>query len=220
MDSRAPRRRLRHNQHRAPQRRRRSRIRVAKRRIETPHAVEPRRKRNVTQRQRALFDQLLGKQQPPRLRHLHRRRSQMRLEQAPQMTRSHADALTQVFHRALVEITGINRAERTRHQCFAPGQRTQNRRPLGPAAQAGPQARCKRRSGAGEKTHIAPQRRTRRAHRPAKDAGGLHADKKAPVKARIARLVSAEQFIRAPRSDHLAKIATSVDRRLVCSACA
>src|SRR5262249_23636315 len=58
---------------------------------------------------------------------------------------------------------------------------------LGPASQAGPEARLLRRGGSREESHILGARRPRRADRSAIDSCGLHAGEEPPIEARVAR---------------------------------
>ena len=63
-------------------------------------------------------------------------------------------------------------------------------RQLGAAAQTRPETRPFGLGGVGEKVAISRQRCARFAHRPAVNAGALHAKEKKPVKAGIARAQS------------------------------
>jgi hypothetical protein len=56
----------------APQRRRRPSEQIAKRLVEAADAVETRCQRDLGHRQRGFVDQLLGEQNPPRLRNRNR----------------------------------------------------------------------------------------------------------------------------------------------------
>ena len=66
--------------------------------VESPHAAESSRERNLSHRQPGFVYQLFGKLQPARLRHGAGRRSQMTQEQPPKMARADAEALGKAFY--------------------------------------------------------------------------------------------------------------------------
>jgi hypothetical protein len=74
-----------------PQRSRRTPEHLQKGFIEAADAVEARGQRDLGHRQRRLVDQLLGEQDPPRLRDRDRRRPDMLAEQPAQLARADAE---------------------------------------------------------------------------------------------------------------------------------
>lgn len=166
--------------------------------IEAPHAGEAAGQRHLGDGQARVGQQLLGRQQPARLQVLQRRHAQGRLEDAAQVPVAHAQAVGQLRHQgaAAVGAPGLGRiqqAQRLAHEdargvLHRPRQRL--RRQLGPAAQAGPEARALGLRGEREEAAVLAPRRAHGADRAAVDAGGGHAREETPVEARVARLQS------------------------------
>nr|WP_276602998.1 hypothetical protein [Nannocystis pusilla] len=124
----------------APQRRRRPAEALLHERVEAAHAGEPGRICDLRERQRGVLQQLLGEREPPRLRQLDRRRPELRLERAPQVTPADAEAPGQRVDRTVVEVAGVDARERGGGEPRQGVDRRPPRRELGPAAQAGTKA--------------------------------------------------------------------------------
>jgi len=161
--------------------------------VEPPHTAETRRQSHICHRHLRLVDQLLGKENPSRLRHRDWRSSKMLQKQAPKLPLSHSQASRQPLDTCGI---AIKRALRNQRQCSrnrvrraAPRGHIRSR--LGTAAQAGPEPSvlCRRRRS--EKAAVLELCRPRRADRSAIDPGRCNANVDQPVKTGISALQGA-----------------------------
>jgi len=81
-------------------------------------------------------DQLLGQQDPPRLRHRDRRRPDMLAEQPPQLPRADAEPVGKALDIGLVESAGFDQGERAGHGVAGAAPEREIGRGFRPAAQA------------------------------------------------------------------------------------
>src|SRR6266853_1074366 len=156
-------------------------------RVETPHAAETARERDLGDRQRSVGEEALREQQLLRLREFHRRYAELGAESAAQVPVGDAQArgdrvqsfLVQrpVFHHAR---GGLREARRRVHARVAGCE-------LRPAAQARPVAARLRGRRAREEAAVLAFGRLDGAHRAAIDARRRDRDEKAAVKSGVTR---------------------------------
>ena len=176
--------------------------------VEAAHAIEARSQRHLGHRQRRLVDQLLGKQDTPRLRHRDRRGPEMPLKQPPQLPPTDAEPVGKTLDIVAIEAAGFNQGKRARHGIGRAAPERELRRDFRPAAQARPEARFLRRRRGRKERHVLEFRSPRRADRPAIDSGGFDAHEQPPVEADVAgrdRAVAGDAVHIDPRTiDHCA----------------
>jgi hypothetical protein len=188
----------------APERAGRAAKQVAENLVEAAHAAEARGQRHLGHRQAGVVQQLLGEQHAPRLGDGDGRGAEMVLEQPPELAATDAQPLGQYLDIgiAAVERTLGDQGQGAVYRVGGAAPEGEVGRDLGPAAQAGPEARLLRRSGRGEEAAVLELGRARGADRPAIDAGRGAADEDVAVEASIVALESAvvgpvvEQFHR------------------------
>ena len=147
--------------------------------VEAAHAGEAAGQRHLRHRQARVGEQLLGRQQPARLQVLQRRDAELRLEDAAQVAVAHAQPRGQRCDGAGAVVAPRRRARRAAGRPAAPGcaRRPRStscsrvRRQLGPAAQAGPEARGLGLRRVAEEAAVLAPRQLHAADRPAVDAG-------------------------------------------------
>ncbi len=169
-----------------PQRRRRTSEHLQKGFVEPADAVETRRQRDLGHRQRRLVDQLLGQQNPSRLRHRDRRRPDMLAKQPPQLARADAQPICKPLDIGLIEAASLDQSERARHGVGGTAPERKIGRRFRPAAQTWAKARLLRRRRRGIERYVLEFRGARRANRPAVDAGGFDTHEQPAVEAGIA----------------------------------
>jgi hypothetical protein len=141
---------------------------------------------DLRHRQVGVIDQALRKVQPLRMCNGQRRGAKVLAEQPPKMPARDAKPRRELLDATFIECAFGNQAQTTPDRCrrSAPGRRSG--RTFGPAPQAGPETGFAGSGRAGEKRDVFFFRHVCRADRTAVNAGRLYADKKAPVKSRVA----------------------------------
>ena len=139
------------------------------------------------------MQELLGEQHAPRLGDGDGRGAEVLLEQPAQLPAADAQPLGQRLDAGLVLVQRAlgDQRERAAHGIGRAAPEGKVGRDLGPAAQAGPEARLLRRGGRGEEPAVLEFRRARRADRPAVDAGRGHAHEHPAIEAGIVALEGA-----------------------------
>ena len=155
--------------------------------VETPHAAEAARERNIGDRQRSVREKPLREQQPLCLCELHRRNPELGAERAAQVPVGNAQT-----HGKLVESLLLERAvfHHARGSLCETRRRVDARvagRELGSAAQARPVAVGFRGGCARKESAVLALRRPDGAHRPAIDARRRNGHEKPAVESRITR---------------------------------
>ena len=163
---------------------------VLERLVEAPHAAEPRRQGDLGHRQAGVVDQLLREQHASRLGDRHRRGAEVLHEQASELARADAESLGERIDAGLVAVERAvgDQREAARHRVRRAAPGAEVGCGLGPAAQAGPEARLLGSGGGGVEPAVLEPGGTRRADRPAIDPGRGDAHEEPAVEALVACL--------------------------------
>ena len=127
--------------------------------------------RDLRHGKHGLVEQPLGEMKPARLRDGDGRRADVTQEQAVKVTRSYADARSQLFDDSFVQRAVVNEPQRTADDRGGAEPRGRAGRRLGPAAQAGPEAGSRGGGGGRVVADVRALAGRRWADRAAIDAG-------------------------------------------------
>ena len=158
--------------------------------VEAADAAEPGGERDLAERQFAGVDQRHCRREALGLGDRDRRRPEMLAEQSPDLTLAEAELIAECLDADpdpgdLVEPAGVDQIERAAYARRRAGPRRAARRGIGTAAFARAIALRDRFAGSADEHHVLCERRPRRAHRAAKDAGRADTDEERPVGGRI-----------------------------------
>src|SRR5262249_25832229 len=153
--------------------------------VELADAAETRQKRNFSNRQRGLLDQLDGEMDAPRARNGARRSAQMFGEQPAKLARSDAESNRQRFYTALVQRSFRNQPERAENHRRTAQPRGRARSRLRMTASAGTKAGRLSGGRAGKVSDILEFRRMDGADRTAIDSRRNHASEETAIEAPI-----------------------------------
>jgi hypothetical protein len=171
---------------RAAQDARRAAPGAAHRVVEAADAREPRRERDLRERQRRLVDELLREVQTPGLRDREGRSTEVLEEESPKLARTDAEPVRERVDPSGVHGAAVDESQRARHGRGGTSPRGCSGRRLRATAQARPEARlpgCRR---AGQEQAVLALRRPRRADGAAVDTRRADAREEVPVEARVA----------------------------------
>ena len=152
--------------------------------VEATDAAEAGGERNIGHGQIGLVDELLGEENAARLRHRDRCSAEVLLEETSQLAPRQTKGLGQHFNITIVEGARLDQRQRPRHRGRAAMPNGDVWRELGPASQAGPKT-GRLGGGGGEVVADVLPVWTRRADRPAIDAGRLNGGEDPPIEAGI-----------------------------------
>ena len=155
--------------------------------VEPPQRAVARRDRDLRHREVGLVHEPLREVEASGLRDRHRRRADVRDEQAVEVAGADAYAGGERLDRRVVESAVVDERQRAAHDRRRAEPRRRAGRRLRPAAQAGPEAGVGGRGRTPVVAHVRGARARRRTDGPAVDAGRGDCHEEAAVEPRVAR---------------------------------
>jgi len=154
-------------------------------RVESTHASKARGLRDVRHRQPGRLDQSAREVGAANARHLHRRGSEVFVEEPSKLTRPDAQTIAKRIDVAVIEQAVLDQAKRAGHRGRSPVPRRCAGQRIGTALAAGSKPGFLRLCGRLEKHRVLFRRLLGAAARPAVDAGARHSGDEAPIETRI-----------------------------------